>query len=44
MRRHQNMRVFYLELGVDGNAPVITTYPFWQMTARNPRTTYALVA
>ena len=43
LRRHQNMRVLYLELGVGGNTPAIIKYPFWQMTAKNPQTTYACV-
>ena len=43
LRRHQNMRVLYLELGVGGNTPAIIKYPFWQMTAKNPRATYACV-
>ena len=43
LRRHQGMRVLYLELGVGGNTPVIIKYPFWQMTAQNPRATYACI-
>ncbi len=43
LRRHQNMRVLYLELGVGGNTPIIIKYPFWQMTAKNPRATYACI-
>lgn len=43
LRRHQNMRVLYLELGVGGNTPIIIKYPFWQMTAKNPRAVYACV-
>lgn len=41
VRRHENLRVLYLELGVGANTPVIIKYPFWQMTARNPKATYA---
>jgi len=33
IRRHKNMHVLYLELGVGQNTPVIIKYPFWQMTA-----------
>ena len=29
------------ELGVGGNTPVIIKYPFWAMTAENPRAVYA---
>ena len=43
LRRHQGMRVLYLELGVGGNTPVIIKYPFWQMTAQNPCATYACI-
>lgn len=41
LRRHKNMRVLFLELGVGYNTPVIIKYPFWQMTAKNPKATYA---
>lgn len=43
LRRHNGMRVLFLELGVGGNTPVIIKYPFWQMTAKNERATYACV-
>lgn len=43
LRRHNNMRILFLELGVGGNTPVIIKYPFWQMTAKNERATYACV-
>ena len=43
IRRHQNMRVLFLELGVGNNTPVIIKYPFWQMTAENPKATYSCV-
>ena len=43
LRRHQNMHVLYLELGVGGNTPIIIKYPFWQMTAQNKLATYACV-
>ena len=43
LRRHNNMRVLFLELGVGGNTPVIIKYPFWQMTTKNERATYACV-
>jgi NAD-dependent SIR2 family protein deacetylase len=41
LRRHAGGRVLYLELGVGANTPVIIKYPFWQMTAENPRAVYA---
>lgn len=43
LRRHEGMHTLYLEIGVGGNTPGIIKYPFWQMTAANPRATYACV-
>lgn len=42
-RRHEGMRVLYLELGVGYNTPVIIKFPFWQAVDGNPRATYACV-
>ena len=42
-RRHQQLHVLYLELGVGLNTPGIIKYPFWQMTAKNPKAVYACV-
>lgn len=42
-RKHQNMRVLFLELGVGYNTPGIIKYPFWQMTMQNPQATYACI-
>ncbi len=36
-------KALFLELGVGYNTPVIIKYPFWQMTARNPKATYACI-
>lgn len=41
IRRHKNLHILYLELGVGMNTPVIIKYPFWQMTAENPKAVYA---
>ncbi len=41
IRRHEGLRVLYMELGVGANTPVIIKYPFWKMTARNPKAIYA---
>lgn len=41
LKKHENDRVLYLELGVGGNTPVIIKYPFWQMTLANDKATYA---
>lgn len=43
IRRHSNMRILYLELGVGGNTPIIIKYPFWKMTANNPQAMYACI-
>lgn len=39
--RLEGRRVLLLELGVGYNTPGIIKYPFWRMTARNPKATYA---
>jgi len=41
IRRHENLYVLYLELGVGANTPVIIKYPFWQMTLANEKAVYA---
>lgn len=41
--KHQTGRVLYLELGVGSNTPVIIKYPFWHMTAANPKSVYACI-
>lgn len=43
IRRHKDMRVLFLELGVGYNTPGIIKYPFWQMTAQNPKAVYACI-
>ena len=43
IHRHQNLHVLFLELGVGANTPVIIKYPFWQMTAKNPKAVYACI-
>lgn len=43
VHNHQDQRVLYLELGVGFNTPVIIKFPFWQLTERNPKATYACV-
>ncbi len=43
LRKKQGHRVLFLELGVGGNTPVIIKYPFWRMTAQNPKAVYACV-
>jgi len=41
LKAHEGEHVLYLELGVGTNTPVIIKYPFWAMTAENPRAVYA---
>lgn len=43
LRRHSNLHILFLELGVGMNTPVIIKYPFWQMTAKNPKAIYACI-
>ncbi|MDE6723198.1 MAG: Sir2 silent information regulator family NAD-dependent deacetylase [Eubacterium sp.] len=43
IRRHKDLNILYLEIGVGYNTPVIIKYPFWQMTAQNPKATYACI-
>ena len=43
LRTHQNSKVLFLELGVGFNTPGIIKYPFWHMTAENPKATYACI-
>ncbi|NBH14915.1 Sir2 silent information regulator family NAD-dependent deacetylase [Lachnospiraceae bacterium] len=43
IRRHQGLKILYLELGVGSNTPGIIKYPFWQMTAENPKATYVCI-
>lgn len=43
IRRHEEMHILFLELGVGFNTPVIIKYPFWQMTAKNPNAVYFCV-
>lgn len=40
---HKNLHILFLELGVGGNTPAIIKYPFWKMTAENPKAVYACV-
>lgn len=35
--------IVYLELGVGGNTPGIIKYPFWRLTAENPRAIYVCI-
>lgn len=41
LRTRGKQKILFLELGVGYNTPGIIKYPFWQMTAQNPRAIYA---
>ena len=43
LRTRKNLRILFLELGVGYNTPGIIKYPFWQMTAENPKAIYACI-
>lgn len=43
IRRHRNLHILFLELGVGFNTPRIIKYPFIQMTAENPKAIYACI-
>ena len=43
VQTHKNSRILYLELGVGANTPVIIKYPFWRLTAKNPKATYICI-
>jgi len=40
LKTHAAGNIVYLELGVGGNTPGIIKYPFWRLTAENPRARY----
>ena len=44
LRTRAGQKILFLELGVGYNTPVIIKYPFWRMTAQNPRAVYACVS
>ena len=41
LHRYQDKPILFLELGVGYNTPGIIKYPFWRMTAQNPKAVYA---
>lgn len=43
IRSHKDSNILFLELGVGNNTPVIIKYPFWKMTAANPKAVYACI-
>lgn len=43
LEEHRDKRILFLELGVGYNTPGIIKYPFWRMTAENPKAAYACI-
>lgn len=43
LRRHKNLNILFLELGVGYNTPGIIKYPFWQMTDKWENVSYACI-
>lgn len=43
IRRHKRLHILLLELGVGYNTPAIIKYPFWRLTAQNPKAVYACI-
>jgi NAD-dependent SIR2 family protein deacetylase len=43
IRTRANQKTLFLELGVGYNTPSIIKYPFWQLTAKNSKATYACI-
>lgn len=43
IRRHEHLKIVYLELGVGYNTPVIIKYPFWRYTSQNKKATYVCI-
>lgn len=43
LERYRKGNILFLELGVGYNTPGIIKYPFWRMTAENPKAAYACI-
>ncbi len=43
LRRHQNMKTLFLELGTGMNTPIIIKYSFWRMVREWPEATYICI-
>lgn len=43
IHRHKRLHILLLELGVGYNTPAIIKYPFWQLTAGNPKSVYTCI-
>lgn len=43
IKKYENKKMVYLELGVGYNTPGIIKYPFWRMTKQNTKATYICI-
>lgn len=43
IRRHKELHILFLELGVGANTPGIIKFEFWRMTAEKPKAAYVCV-
>ncbi len=43
LQDHAKEDILYLELGVGANTPAIIKYPFWALTAKNPKARYVSI-
>ena len=43
LQTRRKRKILFWELGVGYNTPVIIKYPFWRMTAENPKATYTCI-
>ena len=43
LKTYAKDEIIYLELGVGGNTPGIIKYPFWRLTAENPKALYVCI-
>ncbi len=43
LKRHENLCILFLELGVGNNTPAIIKYPFWNMTSKNRKAVYVCI-
>lgn len=43
LHRYSRKHILLLELGVGANTPGIIKYPFWRITAQNPKAVYACI-
>lgn len=44
LEEHAGAKLLYWEIGVGNNTPVIIKYPFWRMTAKDPKAVYVCMS